>query len=184
MEPLFLLLVSALLSTQAWHHLGLNNDHRTSGVIAAVLGAALFATATVDRLSSPFLISPDTALVVTAFRAYLLLWAAYSAVLAANGLWGFGLRALGLHAAFIGVASIFMATLPFGFPKAEVSGDAHLVLTITGLTMATVSAVLFLYLAVPLRQLRSVTGWLLLAGASIAGVLGMVVFFGVFETVT
>ncbi len=183
MEPLFLLLVSALLSTQAWIQRGLNNDRRTSGVITAVLAAALFATATLDGLSSPVLIRPDTALVVAAFRAYILLWAAYAAVLAANGLWGYGLRALGLHAAFIGVASIFIAVLPLGFPKSEVSGDAHLVLTIASLTLAAVSAAIFLYLGVPMRHLRSVTGWFLLAGASITGVLAMVVFFGVFETV-
>ena len=184
MEPLFLLLVSTLLSTQAWAHLGFNNDRRTSGVITAVLAAALFATATVDGLSSPVLISPDNALVVTAVRAYILLWAAYSAVLAANGLWGYGLRALGLHAAFIGIASIFIAVLPLGFPTSEVSGDAHLILSIGSLTLAAVSAAIFLYLGVPLRHLRSVTGWLLLAGASITGVLGMAVFFGVFHTVT
>ncbi len=184
MEPLFLLLVSALLSTQAWLHLGLNIDRRTSGVIAAVLAAALFATATLGGLSSPVLISPDTALVVTAYRAYILVWAAYAAALAAHGLWGHGLRALGLHAASIGVASIFIAVLPLGYPKSEVSGDAHLVLTIASLTLATVSVVLFLYLAIPLRQLRSVIGWLLLAGTAITGGLGMVVFFGAIETVT
>lgn len=183
MEPLFLLLVSVLLSTQAWSHLGIDVDRRTSGVIAAVLAVALFATATMDGLSSPVLISPDTALVVTAVRAYILVWAAYAAALAAHGLLGYGLRALGLHAGSIGVASIFIAVLPLGYPKSEVSGDAHLVLSIASLALAGVSAALFLYLAVPMRQLRSATGWILLAGTAITGGLGMVVLFGVFDTV-
>lgn len=184
MEPLFLLLVSALLSTQAWTHLGLINDRRTSGVIAAVLAAAIFATATLDGLSSPVLINPDTALAVTAVRAYILMWAAYAAVLAANGLWGYGLRALGLHAGSIVVASVFIAVLPLGFPKSEVSGNAHLVLSIGSLTLAAAAAAIFLYLGIPLRRLRPVTGWLLLAATAITGGLGMAAFFGVFETVT
>ena len=100
-----------------------------------------------------------------------------------HGLWGFEERALGFHALLLWVVSLGMVGLPWVFTEAEVGGDAALVVSVSSLILAILSAMVFFHLAVPFRQLRGVTGWILLVGSVVVGLLGLAVFFGTFETV-
>ena len=183
MEALFLLLVAALLFTQAWYLLGLYADPRAVGVISLALALGLLGAAAVAGTSSPLLINPNTTVVVSAMHGFILLWAVYATALGAHALWGFEERALGFHALILAVISLGMVGLPQFFTEAEVSTDAALVIQASAFILAVLSALVFFLLAVPFRQLRSVTGWFLLVGSIPIVLLGLAVFFGVFATV-
>ena len=183
MEPLFLLLVSALLFTQAWHLLGFFAYPRSPGIVAAALAVGLLATAVVEPLSTPMLVNPDTTTMVTAVRGFIIFWAVYAAVYGANALWRFEARALGFHALFLLVMSLAMVGMPYAYLESQISFDAQIVLGIASLILAVLTAMVFFHLAIPLRQLRAVTGWLMLTGSVAIGVLGLTVFYGLFDTV-
>ena len=183
MEPLFLLLVSALLFTQAWHLLGFFAYPRSPGIGALALSVGLLATAIVEPLSSPMLVNPDTTTMVMAVRGFILLWAVYAAIYGASALWRFEARALGVHALFLSVMSLAMVAMPYAYTETQVSYDAQIVLGTVALVLAVLTAMLFLHLAVPIRRMRAVTGWLMLTGSVVIGVLALVVFYGIFDTV-
>ena len=184
MEPLFFLLVGGLLFTQGWHLLGLYADSRTVGLIAGALALGLVMTAVAGPLIQPLLINPTTTPVLIAVRGFVLLWAVYAAALSAHGLWGFEPRALGFYVLLLWMVSLAVLGLPWAYAKEEISNDALLVLDISALVLAIVSAMVFFHLAVPFRRMRAVTAWCLLAGSTIVVALGLTVFFGVFETVS
>ena len=183
MEALFLLLVAAVLFTQAWYLLGLYADPRTMGLIAGALAVGLLLTAVASGTSAPLLINPTTAPAVAAMKGFILLWAVYAAALGAHGLWGFEERAVGFHALLLWIVSLGMLGLPWVFTEAEVSADAAVVMSVSSLVLAILSAMVFFHLAVPFRQLRAVTAWFLLVGSIVVGLVGLAVFFGAFETV-
>ena len=184
MEVLFLLLVAAVLFTQAWYLMGLFADPRTTGLIAGALALGLLLTATTGGMSGPVLINPDNTLAISTVKGFILLWAVYAAALGAHGLWGLQERALGFHALFLGVFSLAMIGVPFGFIESEFSIDALVVISVSSIVLALLSFMAFFSLGVPFRQIRSVTGWFFLVGSIIVATLGLTVMFGAFETVT
>lgn len=177
MEPLFLLLVAAVLFIHAWYLLGLCADPRTMGLIAGALALGLLLTAAAGGLSAPLLIDPATAPLVTAMRGFVLLWAVYAAAVSAHGLWGFEERTLGFYSVLLWAVSLVMVGLPWRFSEAEVSTPAALAMSVAFLILALLSAVVFFHLAFRFRQVRGVTGWFLLVGSIVIGGLGLAAYF-------
>ncbi len=169
MEPLFLLLVAAVLFTHSLYFLGLYRDPRTIGLIAGALALGLLLTAATDGLSAPLLVDPHTTILVSALRGFIILWAVYAAAVGALGLWRFEERALGFYAALLGVVSLAMVALPWTFSEADISTPAALAMTAAFLILSLLSAMAFFHLALHFRQLRGVTGWIFLVGSLVIG---------------
>ena len=92
-------------------------------------------------------------------------WAAYAALVAAVGLWGFDTRGLGLY-------SIFAAALMIGqivYCTVTVYALAGL---ICGIVQAVAFAVLFCHLAIPIAGLRRGTAWVLIVVGVVHALLG------------
>ena len=183
MVGLFLILLAALLFAQAWYFLGLYSDARAFGLLTAALAFGI--AATVGGTFDPVILNEEAALLITGFRAFVILWAVYGAAVAAHGLWGFEERAIGFHALFLWGVSMAFVALPWFVNTDEISGEAAALLSGSALVLSLLSAMVFFHLAIPFRELRTVAGWFLLVGAVVVSILGLAVFFDLIDpTVT
>lgn len=177
MEGLFLLLVATLLFIHGWYLLGLFVDARTMGVFSGAIAVALLLITMADGISTPILIAPDAISLITAVKGLVLLWVVYAAALAAHGLWGFEERVLGFHALLIWVVSLVLVALPWRFSEAQISTPAAILMSVAFFVIAIDAAMIFFHQTFRFRHIRGVTGWFLLIGSGLMGVMAMAVYF-------
>ena len=178
MEGIFFLLIGAAIFSQSWYVLGLLSEGRTTGVLLAVLGLLTLGTFMFSTTITPTLISGEgsTAL-LTAFTALIVLWAIYAVTVGTHGIWDLDTRAIGFYGAFLSIASL-VVFLVFAISMAdggvfEHSLDIWLSMSIVPFVLSIISGLVFFYMALEFQVLRLVTGWFMLFGGAVIGVVGL-----------
>ena len=77
----------------------------------------------------------------------------------------------------ISIAFLILLPTAAGITIEQLSNEAVVVLAGSSLALGVLSAMVFFHLAVPFRELRTVTGWFLLVGSVIITGLGLGVLF-------
>ncbi len=178
MEGIFFLLIGAALFSQAWYVLGLLSEGRTTGVLIGVLGLLALGTFMFSTTITPTLISGEGSTeLLTAFTALIVLWAIYAVAVGTHGIWDLDTRAIGFYSAFLSVAS-FVAFLVFAISMAdggtfEHSLDVWLSMSIVPLLLSIISGLVFFYMALEFQVLRLVSGWFMLFGGAVIGLVGL-----------
>ncbi len=178
MEGIFFLLIGAAIFSQGWYMLGLYSEGRTTGVLSAGLGLLALGTFMFGSTITPTLISgAGSTELVTALTALIVLWAVYSVVAGAQGIWDLDTRAIGFYSAFLSVASL-VVFLVFALSMAEGGVYEHdlstwLSMSIVPFLLTIISALVFFYMAFELQVLRLVTGWFMLFGSAVTGLVGL-----------
>lgn len=174
MEGLFLVLIAGALFAHAWYLLGLYNDGRTTGIIIAALGAGALIAFTLD----PTLLGDSessTARVaqLTVMKTLILAWVVYTAVVAAHGLWDFDDRAIG----FYGVPLTAVSVLALAYFGTQMTGDydwpVWLSFAAVSALLSFIAALLFFYMAIPFRVLKSFCAWSMLVLSVVIAAVGM-----------
>ena len=149
---------------QAWQLLGLSGG-KTAGIVGAAGAIALVAL--VALKPSPVL----TGVSVAALSASMLIWAVYTTLVAAVGLWDFDSRGLGLYSAYAAIAMI-------GQVIYCIVTKFSLVGIICGVVQFIAFAMLFFYLAIPFNVLKKATAWVLVVAGPIHGILAALMLMG------
>ncbi len=178
MEGIFFLLIGAAIFSQAWYVLGLYSEGRTTGVLIAVLGLLALGTFMFSTTITPTLISGEGSTeLLTAFTALIVLWAIYAVAVGTHGIWDLDTRAIGFYSAFLSVASLAVFLI-FAISMAdggvfEHSLDIWLSMSIVPFLLSIISGLVFFYMAFEYQVLRLVTGWFLLFGGAVIGLVGL-----------
>ena len=196
MDLIFLLVLPALLWVQSWHYLGFYSSPRTLGLIAATVAVVLLAVVLFqDKLPIPPELYPEPAeagkflSLATSLSAFILLWAVYSALVAAVYLWGFDARSLGFYGLFVGIVSVLFAVYFFlggDLLAGEINAVSWL-LGVVAILLAILGVLLFFYLALlPAGQgepsssaMRASTGWVYLVTSIVVTVLAALLLLGI-----
>ena len=178
MEGIFFLLVGAAIFSQSWFVLGLYSEARTMGVLLATLGLLTLGTFMFSTTITPTLISGEGSTeLLTALTALIVLWAIYAVAVGTHGIWDLDTRAIGFYSAFLSIASL-VVFLIFAISTAdggvfEHSLDIWLSLSLVPLLLGIISGLVFFYMALEFQVLRLVTGWSLLFGGAVIGLVGL-----------
>ena len=126
-----------------------------------------------------------------ALSAFVLAWAIYCALLAAVSMRGYDQKTLGYYGLFLAAISIIFVLYYFLGDAVLSSQDASptgflgqglgvisYVMGAFAIILAILGGLLFLYLAIPVRGMRLVTGWSFLLGAVVALALATLVVLG------
>lgn len=140
---------------------------KTSGIIGAAGAIVLIALMALKPL--PLLLAGGS---LSAFSTSMLVWALYATLVAAVGLWGFDARGLGYFSAY-GAIAMLLQVLYCIVTKTSPIG------IICGITQFIAFAMLFFYLALPMKGLKKATAWVLAAAGVIHGVLGALILWQV-----
>lgn len=178
MEGIFFLLIGAAIFSQAWYVLGLYSEGRTTGVLIALLGLLSLGTFMFSTNITPTLISGEGSTeLVTAFTALIALWAVYAIAVGTHGIWDLDTRAIGFYSAFLSIASLaifLVSALAMAEGGAfEQSLGTWLSMSIVPFLLAIISGLVFFYMAFEFQVLRLVTGWFMLFGGAIVGLVGL-----------
>lgn len=157
MEAVAAVVLGVVVFMHAWQLFGFL-EPKTTGMVGAVGAIALVALVGWKPLRTLTEISG------AALSASVLIWAIYAALVAAVGLWNFGSRGLGLYSAYAAVMMIGQI-IYCGATAFTLAG------IICGLIQAVAFAMLFLYLAIPLKVLKKATAWVLVFVGPIHGIL-------------
>ena len=158
MEAVAAMVLGVVFFMQAWQLFG-PSQPKTTGIVGAAgaIGmAALVAWKPLDML---------TKAEVAALSISVALWAIYAVLLAAEGLWGFDTRGFGLYSIFPAVGAIgqvVYSSMPNYFSLLGI---------ICGIVNVVAFGIVFLYLGIPLRGLKSATAWVLVVVGVIHGLL-------------
>ncbi len=174
MEGIFFALIGAALFSQSWHVLGLYAEGRMMAIFTGGLGIlALIALWQTPQLLTGDGTGADMLAETTILKMIIIVWAAYAVGVAANGLWDFDERATGFYAIFLaaatGVSFIYYA-LELEVPY---SNSAWLGMSAATLALTVVATIVFFYQAFGFHVLRLVTGWSLLIGGAVVGLVGL-----------
>lgn len=178
MEGIFFLLIGAALFSQAWNVLGLYSEGRTMGMFGMGLGVIALGTIMFGTTITPTLISGEGSTeLLMALTALIVLWAVYAVVVGAQSIWDTDPRAVGFYSVFLAIGSL-VVFLIFALSMAEGGVFEHstgiwLAMSAVPLLLTIISTATFFYLAFELQVLRLVTGWLMLLGSSVVGLLGL-----------
>ena len=178
MEGIFFLLIGAAIFSQSWHVLGLYSEGRTMGVLAAGLGLLTLGTMMFGTTVTPTLISGEGSTeLTTALNALIVLWAVYAIVVGAINIWDLDSRAIGFYSVFLSVVSL-VVFLVFAVSMADGGVFEHelgiwLAMSAVPLLLTIISAIVFFYQAFEIQVLRLVTGWFMLFGSAVIGLMGL-----------
>ncbi len=180
MEAVFLVLIGALLFSQAWHMLGLYSDGRTVGVIVGGLGLLSLAAIQLDPMlltgSGDRAISAANNLSeITLTKTLIAVWAVYGVVVAAQSLWDLEERAVAFLSAVVAAVSIVSFFYFAGNAEARYGESAWLGLSAATLLLSVTSAMVFFALGFNFRTLRPVAAWFLLIGGGVVAAIGLAI---------
>ena len=193
MEGLFLVLVGAALVVQSWQHLGLYSDGRTMGVVVGGLGVLILGTFMLGSSVEPILLTStgkevggaakeiaasDVAVSTALLTTLAAVWAIYAIGVGATGLWDLDDRALGFHSAVVAVVSLFALLFSAGQLDARYGENVMLALSAATLVLTVLATMVFFYLAFGFNVLKLVSGWFLLIGGGVVGLIGLLIVFG------
>ncbi len=174
MESFVFIVIGAVLFAQGWNLIRVV-DLRTVGFLAGAGAIGILGVITIGDIP---MASDGISMAVAVSMAVLL--AMYAAVLAAVGLWDFDSRTLGLYSLFLAIVVLVLGVgVYIGLiedANLEIS-DAEIVLGVGMLILAALFGMLFITLVPPLRRTyQTITGYCVLAGASVVTLLGLVDF--------
>lgn len=185
MEGLFFILVGAALFAQSWSLLGLYSDGRTLGVFVGGAGLLMLGTFMLGSSVEPMLLTAQNdvgaskvATSEATLTAVVAIWAVYLVGVGAQNLWDFDERSTGFFSAAVGVVTLagflyFVANLEgwYGVNVWLAMWGSTLILTI-------IASMLFFYVAFGFNVLRIVSGWFLMIGGGVVGVIGIAIVSG------
>ena len=182
MEIIFLMVLPALLWSQAWYFLDHYSNTRTLGAISAAVAIVLGGMVVFSGGSYSTLVGApaDTGAVLATFVT---LWAVFAAGSAAVYLGGFDERTLGLYSLFLAIVSVLYAL--YFFAGGEILGGAqvgyllHWPMGITSIGLAIFAMLVFFHLSPPYPRFRYVTGWFTLVISITITVLAGLVILGI-----
>ncbi len=193
MEGLFFVLVGAALVVQSWQHLGLYSDGRTMGVVVGGLGVLILGTFMLGSSVEPILLTgtgkevggvakeiagSDVAVSTALLTTLAAVWAIYAIGVGASGLWDLDDRALGFHSAVVAVVSLISLIYFAGQMDASYGENVMLVTSAATLVLTVLSTMVFFYLAFGFNVLKLVSGWFLLIGGGVVGIIGLLIASG------
>lgn len=182
MEAVFFVLVGGALFSQSWNLLGLLSEGRSLGILVA--GLALMAL--IALILDPMIIQSELhhshwATNTIVFKGIIILWAVYLLASGAQNFLDLEERSIGLFAGFVSIISLvallyFVSRLA---PEANKYGEAvWLTISVSMLILTVNAALAFFHQAVPFHVIRLVSGWFLLIGGSILGIVGILIGIG------
>lgn len=180
MEAVFLVLIGAMLFSQAWHMMGMYSDGRTAGIIIGGLSLISLAAITLDPMlltgSGDKAITPATNLAeLTVTKLLVGVWAVYGIAVAAQMIWDYEERAIAFYSAMamaVTAASFFYYAVNLG-PR---YGDPTLLsLSASTLLLAVIAGIVFFALGFTFRVMRPVAAWFLLLGGATVTVIGLAI---------
>jgi len=176
MEGIFFILVASALFSHAWYLLGLYTDGRMMGTIvgACALGMLLLLTFTPQLVGTE---GTELSKIgqITIMKSIVIAWAVYAFAVAAHGIWDLDDRAIGFYAIpLAAVTAVGLSYFASIGPRYYDIG-VWLSLTVVGSLLTILAVVLFFYLAIPFRILRSVTAGAFLGFSPFIAAIGFVV---------
>ena len=180
MEAVFLVLVGAMLFSQAWHMMGLYSDGRTVGVVIGGLALVSLVAIILEPMlltgSGDKTISAATHLSeLTVTKGLIVVWAVYGVAVAAQALWDYEERAV----AFYSVVTTAVTVVGFLYYAGSLQpryGDAPwLSLAAATLLLSIMSAMVFFALGFTFRSIRPVAAWFLLLGGGTVAAVGLAI---------
>jgi hypothetical protein len=180
MEAVFLVLVGAMLFSQAWHMMGLYSDGRTVGIVVGGLGLLSLAAITLDPMlltgSGNKTISAANHLSeLTVTKMLIAAWAVYGVVVAAQALWDLEERAIAFYSAAAAAVSIVSFFYYAGYLEPRYGESAWLGLSAATLLLSVISAMVFFALGFNFRTLRPVAAWFMLLGGGVVAAIGLAI---------
>ena len=193
MEGLAFILIGGALFSQSWYMLGLFTDGRTVGAFVGAMGLAALITLVLDPM---VLIGADLELMeklggdvkdanplaeLTVMKMLIIIWAGYAVGVAAQAIWDYDERAIGLYSAFLTAGSA-VALFYFATQLFDAYGDAvSISLSAATLVLSLLAGIVFFYLSVPFTVLRLVAGWFLLVGSIAVAGIGLAIITTIIE---
>ena len=193
MEGLAFILIGGALFSQSWYMLGLFTDGRTVGAFVGAMGLAALITLVLDPM---VLIGADGELMeklggdvkdanplaeLTVMKMLIIIWAGYAVGVAAQAIWDYDERAIGLYSAFLTAGSA-AALFYFATQLFDAYGDAvSISLSAATLVLSLMAGIVFFYLSVPFTVLRLVAGWFLLVGSIAVAGIGLAIITTIIE---
>ena len=176
MEGVFFVLVGGALFSQSCFVLGLYAEGRTMGIFVGGLGLlSLVALALDPLLLTGAPAGSDMLAETTVMKTLIIAWALYAVGVGAQGLWDFDERAVGFYSGFLAIATL----VPLIFFAVELEGvysnEAWLGLSAATLLLTVLSSITFFHQALQFSVLRLVSGWFLLLGGSVVGIIGLAI---------
>lgn len=180
MEAVFLVLVGAMLFSQAWHMMGLYSDGRTVGVVIGGLALVSLVAVTLDPMlltgSGDRTISAATHLSeLTVTKGLIVVWAVYGVVVAAQALWDYEERAVAFYSAVATAVTVVGFLYYAGSLEARYGEATWLSLSAATLLLSIMSAMVFFALGFTFRSIRPVAAWFLLLGGGTVTAVGLAI---------
>lgn len=174
MEGIFFALIGAALFSQSWHVLGLYAEGRMMAIFTGGLGLlGLIALWQTPQLLTGDGTGADMVAETTILKMVIIIWAAYAVGVAANGLWDFDERAIGFYGIFLAAGTAVSFIYYAVELEVPYSNSAWLGMSGATLALTAVATIMFFYQAFGFHVLRLVTGWSLLIGGSVVGLVGL-----------
>ena len=180
MEAVFLVLIGALLFSQAWHMMGLYSDGRTVGVVIGGLALASLGAIMLDPMlltgSGDRTISAANHLSeLTVTKGLIAVWAVYGIVVAAQTIWDYEERAVAFYSAVATAVTVVSLLYYFGNLEPRYGEAPWLSLSAATLLLSVMSAMVFFALGFAFRSMRPVAAWFLLVGGGTVAAIGLAI---------
>ena len=177
MEAVFLVLVGAMLFSQAWHMMGLYSDGRTVGIVVGGLGLLSLAAITLDPmlLTGSGISAANHLSELTVTKMLIAAWAVYGVVVAAQAMWDLEERAIAFYSAAAAAVSIVSFFYFAGYLEPRYGESAWLGLSAATLLLSVISVLVFFALGFTFRTLRPVAAWFMLLGGGVVAAIGLAV---------
>ena len=189
MEGLFFVLVGAALVVQSWQLLGLYSDGRTMGVVVGGLGVVILGTFMLSSSVEPILLTEagkkgseiaagDVAVSTALLTTVAAVWAAYAIGVGAQGLYDLDDRAIGFLSAVVAIVSLGTFAYFAGEMDARYGENVMLATSGATLVLTALATITFFHLAFGFNVLKLVSGWALLIGGAVVGLIGLAIVAG------
>ena len=180
MEAVFLVLIGAMLFSQAWHMMGLYSDGRSVGVVIGGLGLASLGAIMLDPMlltgSGDKPIGPATHLAeLTVTKGLIGVWAVYGVAVAAQTIWDFEERAIAFYSAVATAVTVVSFFYYAGNLGPRYGDPTWLSLSAATLLMTVIAGMVFFALGFNFRVLRPVAAWFLLLGGGTIAAIGLAI---------
>ena len=182
MEAVFFILVGGALFSQSWNLLGLLAEGRSMGLLIGSLALMSLIALIIDPMVIESELHNSHWVTNNAvFKALIILWSVYLLAAGAQHFLDLEERAVGLFAGFVSVISIvaFLYFVVRLSPETNKYGEAvWLSISVGTLILAINAGLSFFHQAIPFHVIRLVSGWFLLVGGVILGVVGILMGLG------
>ncbi|MAO89310.1 MAG: hypothetical protein CL880_02090 [Dehalococcoidia bacterium] len=182
MEAVFFILVGGALFSQSWNLLGLLAEGRSLGILVCALALMSLIALIID----PMVIESEIhhshwVNNNVVFKGMIILWAVYLLGSGTQNFFDLEERAVGFFSGFVSIISLvsFLYFVMRLAPETNKYGEAvWLSLSVGTLILAINAGLSFFHQAIPFHVIRLVSGWFLLVGGVILGIIGILLGVG------